>query len=44
MPHPLEYGCPRLSHFNPYSFVFGKKYGQVDSGIGYIRDQLNAGL
>jgi hypothetical protein len=25
-----EIGCSRLSHFNLYSFIFGKKYGKVD--------------
>jgi hypothetical protein len=25
-----EIGCPRLAHFNQYSFIFGKIYGKVD--------------
>jgi hypothetical protein len=24
-----EIGCSSLSHFNLYSFIFGKKYGKV---------------
>jgi hypothetical protein len=24
-----DHGCPRLSYFNLFSFIFGKKYGKI---------------